>query len=173
MIFCGNRVFADVSKLRWGHTKLGWALIQYEERVPKLRENTAMRKWRQRLELYCQQIRRCLGLPEAGQSEEGSCPTGCRGSMAPPITWFTISNLHNHERTIFFVVSQPAQGTLLWQPWKLIQLRLQFFPMRFLKSNSFYIHLKQRDTYYVFKLNIIKKLENQSNNPVIPHVSVI
>lgn len=27
----GNRDFADVSKLRWGHTELGLALFQYDQ----------------------------------------------------------------------------------------------------------------------------------------------
>lgn len=85
----GKRVFADVTKLRWGHRNLGWVLIEYDW-CPK-------KKWRTVIYTHTQgehhvmtevEVKRCSckqGMPaEGGGGKERSSIRGFRGSRALP-----------------------------------------------------------------------------------------
>ena len=69
----GNRIFSDILKLRWGHTWLGWALIQYDWCPYKRRETGTQRDtWEE-----------CHVKTEAGTGMTQLQAKGHQGLLAP------------------------------------------------------------------------------------------
>ena len=131
----GNRVFADIIKLGWGHTRLRWALIQWlvslqEEGNLDSRGDTdtgrASRDDRGSDGSVVPASQGCQELPETtrSQGEAGKhlSSGGLRGSRALLPPWFQASRLQSYETRNDCCPTTPVCGSLLQQPRKQIQL---------------------------------------------------
>ena len=79
----GNRVSTDVIKLRWGHTGLGWALIQWLLSLLRKGKFEHRHTQRQRLELCCcKNTRNRQQLAEMKTGRAGFFLKALGGSMA-------------------------------------------------------------------------------------------
>ena len=107
----GNKVFADVTELTWGHTGLRWTLIQgTDASIEKKRQREKTTTWRRgRSRRYAATRRWTPGLPEAGTDEEGASvglwrECGLAGLSTsgswPPELWEQISFLFSSPRKL-------------------------------------------------------------------------
>ena len=109
----GNRVFADVIKLKWSHTELGWALIQYDWCTDKKRKMPCDDRGRDWSDAAASQ-----GVPRIASHNQKlggkkDSIQSFRGSMVLLAPWFWTSSLHYYER-IYFCCFKPFKKIYLF-----------------------------------------------------------
>lgn len=113
----GNRAFADIIKLRWGHQggpSIPWmfVLIKRGEDTEREGGKTAMWRQSQSLEFCWHKPRNARDYHKLAETEKDS-PGGFRGSTALP--WFWTYSSQNCERINLCCCKPRACGTLLQQ----------------------------------------------------------
>ena len=101
----GNKVFADVIELTWGHTGLRSSVTDASiEKKKRDRETTTTWRWG-RSRRCAATSQRTPGLPGAGTDKEGSSPEPLEGAWltSPPLD----PGLQNSKRVNFFSFKQP------------------------------------------------------------------
>lgn len=126
-ILLENRMFADVIKLSWGHTLLGWAEIQcdlcpYKKGHPMKTnacKKTAMWLRRQRPAWSLYKLKDAKGFwqpPEVRRGWEGS-PTCSRGGVVPPCLGLGLPALTTVRQCLSYTLKPLGRCTLSWQLW--------------------------------------------------------
>ena len=125
MILFGNRVFAEVVKLRWAHPGFGWALIHYEWHLYKKRRHTDTEG-----RMPCEDgneewhdTSKGQGMPRIASNHQKLRREPCnnfflRACEKEPTLDFRLLASRTVREYISVFLSHPLCGNLSWQPWE-------------------------------------------------------